>query len=54
MLNITKDGNNNIVTSNTKVLDNGVWKNIEKVPEIKPEEEYKSINAVNLIKILQH
>jgi len=44
-----KDGNNNIVTSNTKVLDNGIWKNIEKVPEIKPEEEYESINAVNLI-----
>ena len=43
------DHNNTIVTSNTKVFHDGMWKNIEKIPNIKPDEHIGNIDAINLV-----
>ena len=48
-INYYKDKNGTLVTSNTKVIDNGVWKNIEKIPEIQSLEDMENIHAINLV-----
>ena len=48
-VNYYKEKNGTIVTSNTKVNDNGVWKNIEKVPEIETYKDTEKMDAINLV-----
>lgn len=43
------DHNNTIVTSNTKIFHNGMWKNIETLPNIKPDEHIGNVDAINLV-----
>ena len=44
-----KDKNGIIVTSNTKVFDEGIWKNIEKIPDIEPQKNIDYTDAINLV-----
>tara|TARA_B110000858_G_scaffold141210_1_gene160271 strand:+ start:435 stop:1901 length:1467 start_codon:yes stop_codon:yes gene_type:complete len=44
-----KDTNGNLVTSNTKIQHNGIWKNVELLPDILPETGMNDTVAYNII-----
>ena len=48
-INYYRDHNDVFVTTNTKVRHEGIWKNIETLPEIQPEDDITEVDAINLI-----